>query len=95
MAENTAVPTVQLGQSVIYVGSKGLPKQAFVVGTPESVEEGHSLPTLSEGQLYLTVWEFSAGHYVPKGPVAFEGQVEGNVEFQNSDGTSINVWRLV
>ena len=69
-------------------------KKAFVVGTPETVEEGHSLPTLNEGQLYLTVWEFSAGHYVPKGPVVFEGLVADSTEFKNDEGKTINVWRL-
>lgn len=90
----TVVPEVKLGQSVVYIGSKGLPKQAFVVGTPESVKDGHSLPALSEGQLYLTVWEFSAGHYVPKGPIPFIGQVEDSTEFKNDEGTTINVWQL-
>ena len=91
----TAIPTVTLGQSVVYIGSKGLPKQAFVVGTPESDEEGHSLPALSEGQLYLVVWEFGKAHYVPKGPIPFAGQVEDSTEFKNDEGKTINVWQLV
>lgn len=93
-ATPTTAPTVQLGQSVVYVGRKGLPKQAFIVGTTETVQEGHSLPTLSEGQVYLTVWEFSAGHYVPKGPVPFEGSVAGNGDYLNADGVTVGVWRL-
>jgi len=96
MADGAKVklPKVTLGQPVQYVGTKGLAKAAFVVGTPDTVEEGHSLPTLSEGQLHIVVWEFSKGHFTPRLNVPFEGQVADNAEFQNGDGTPVGFWRL-
>lgn len=94
MATATTIPTVTLGQAVTYVGTKGLPKAAFVVGTQETVEEGHSLPTLNEGQLHIVVWEFSKGHFTPRTSVPFEGQIADNTEFQNEDGNTVAFWRL-
>lgn len=88
------VPTVKLGQSVEYVGTKGKSKLALVVGTPENVEEGTSLPTLSEGQLHLAVFTWAVGTFVPRLNVPFEGAVEGNAEFQE-EGQTVGVWRLI
>ncbi len=80
---------ITLGQPVTYIGSKGLPKLALVVGTPETVEPGHSLPTLEEGQLHLVVWEFSEGHFVPKMNVRSFETVE-----KPEEGDPIRYWKL-
>lgn len=48
--------SVALGQMVTYVSSQGLQKAAMVIGTPESVQEGHSLPVPEDGQAHLLVF---------------------------------------
>lgn len=50
--------SVSLGQSVTYVSSTGLQKAAIVIGTPESVEPGHSIPVPESGQVHLLVFSF-------------------------------------
>lgn len=87
-------PTVQLGQSVEYVGTKGKTKLALVVGTPETVEEGTHLPTLGEGQLHLAVFTWAVGTFTPRLSVPFEGTVADNAEFQE-EGQTVGVWRLI
>ena len=92
--KKTATPNVALMSPIVYVGSKGLPKAALVVGTPETVQPGHSLPELNEGQLHIIVWEFSAGHFVPKLNVPYVATVAENDEFKNADGVTVGVWQL-
>lgn len=91
---NVKSPKIALGQSVQYVGTKGLPKAALVVGTPDSVVEGHALPLLSEGQLHLAVWEFSQTGFTPRLNVPFQALIEGNIEFQNDAGVPTGFWKL-
>lgn len=97
MAESTlevTVPQVALGQNVIYVGTKGHPKTAIVINTPDSVDEGTSLAVLDPGQLHLAVWTHSAGGFTPRANVPYEGLVKDNMEFQNDSGTPVGFWRL-
>ena len=90
----SVIPTVSLGQPVVYVSGKGHEKLALVVGTPDSVVPGSSLPELNEGQLYIAVWEFGYAHFVPKEPTPHFSQVEGNSELTNDEGVSVNYWKL-
>lgn len=66
--------TVQVGQFVQYKGSKGYPKAALVVGTPDSVTEGKDLPVPQEGHLHLLVFSATGAvylrHSVPSEQVA-------------------------
>ena len=90
----STIPTTSLGDNVVYVSGKGHAKHAIVVGTPETVIPGTELPELSEGQLYIVVWEFGVGHFVPKGQVPHFSQIDGNSEFTNDDGVPVNYWKL-
>jgi hypothetical protein len=53
--------TIKPGQSVLYVSSKGYVKPAIVVNTPETVVEGHAIPSLAEGELHLLVFSLTNG----------------------------------
>jgi len=93
LAFQPTVPTVTLGQPVVYIGTKGHPKAAFVVATPESMDPDTSLPDLGEGQLHLAVWTWGAGTYIPRLSVPFEALVADNGDFQE-DGKTVGAWRL-
>lgn len=84
-------PQVTLGQPVVYISTKGKQKAAFVVGTPETVEEGTSLPVLLPGQLHLAVFTWGAGTYLPRLQVPFEGLGAQTDEEGNPKG----YWKLV
>ena len=47
--------TVQLGQNVTYISAKGQKKAALVIGTPDTIEEGTSVPQPEEFELNLLV----------------------------------------
>lgn len=83
-------PEVKLGQAVQYISTKGKVKLALVVGTPETVEEGTSLPVLLPGQLHLAVFTWSAGTFLPRLQVPFEG-----LGAPSEDGTEVGFWKLV
>lgn len=101
MPENTPNPTndldfeavapqVPLGASVQYVSTKGKVKLAIVVGTPDTVEEGTSLPVLLPGQLHLAVFTWRAGTFLPRLQVPFEG-----LGAPQEDGTEVGFWKLI
>lgn len=90
----TSIPTVNLGDTVVYVGGKGNSKTAIVVNTVDSINSGTSLPELNDGQLHLVAWEWSAGHFVPKIAVPHLSQIAEDTEFQNDNGEPINYWKL-
>lgn len=46
-----ALPIV--GDFVVFISNKGYERPALVIGTPETVQEGHSLPPLEDGALNL------------------------------------------
>ncbi len=94
MTDTTIAPKVTPGQNVTYVGTKGHPKAAFVVNTPDTLDEGTSLPALSEGQVHLVVWDWSAMHFTPRMNVPFEGIVADNTEFNGEDGQTVGAWKL-
>lgn len=62
-AAKAATPTVECGSNVTYVDHKGHEKHAIVTGTPASVVEGTSLPTLKDGELHIHVVSPSGRHY--------------------------------
>lgn len=60
---NSTPKTGELGQNVTYISTKGFPKAAMVIGTPESVLDetacgGHSLPELAEDERHLLIFTF-------------------------------------
>lgn len=82
---------MQLGTPVQYIASNGKPKLAFVLGTPETISEGTEIPTLSEGQLHLTVFSPN-GNIYPRHNVPSAKSVEDNPEFVTENGLT-NVWK--
>lgn len=93
MAQKSTIPAVKVGTPVIYVGTKGKQKLALVVGTPETIEEGTSLPTLNEGQVHLAVWGFNGG-FRPRLNVPFESVIADDPEFTNDEGQPVGFWKL-
>ena len=87
----SVAPKVALGQSVQYISSKGKVKLALVVGTPETVEEGTSLPALLPGQLHLAVFTWSAGTFLPRLQVPFDGLGATT----NEEGAPVGFWKLI
>lgn len=78
--------TIKLGQTVTYVSTKGYEKAALVVGTPESVQQGHSgVPQLAEGNLHLLVLSPTGHTYsrqsVPNKEIAAQQAPEGTELF--------------
>lgn len=55
---------VKLGQTVTYVSTKGLQKLALVIGTPESIAQGHfNVPQLDTDRLHLLVISPTGNQY--------------------------------
>lgn len=82
---------VKLGQTVRYVSTRGLSKLALVTATPETVTEGTSVPSLTEGQVHLMVIGITT-HASPRLNVPSAESVQGNEDFTDSDGNPVGVW---
>jgi len=85
----TALPIV--GDMVVYISAKGYERPALVIGTPETVQEGHSLPPLEDGALNLLTFtgrgRTSVKFNVPNKELAMKPQ------FQVDGGPAQAIWK--
>lgn len=80
---NSTPKTGELGQNVTYVSTKGYEKAALVVGTPESILDGHNYPTLAEGERHLLV--FTLGGVSPRLNVRTQDQALATINEETGE----------
>lgn len=92
MSEST-VKSGELGQNVTYVSTKGYEKAAIVVGTPESILDGHNYPTLEEGERHLLVFTLNGAS--PRLNVKSQDAALAAEPTTDEDGTveAVGFWR--
>lgn len=84
-----------LGDPVTYISSKGKSKLAFVIGTPDSIDDGGSIPALDDGYRHLLIispsGRFQTRHSVPnKADTASDEFKTQNPDFDAAN--PVNIW---
>lgn len=81
----------KVGDTVLYVSSKGQDLPALVLTTPETFKEGSSLTVLEDGQLNLAVFRISGITNLFNVP-SLES-VDEDPEHQDDFGLTVRCWK--